>query len=412
VSEQYVEREQRVTPLELFFDLVFVFGFTQVTTVVSDDPTWGGLGHGLLILAALWWAWAAYAWLTNTVDPGEDAVWGAMLVAMAAMFVAALTVPEAFDRHGVVFGVAFLIVNVVWLTLYALAARGDRDLLAAILRNAPLALTGAALIIAAGFVQGGLRPTLWLAALAVGLFGPLLGGLSGWRVQPAHFVERHGLIVIIAIGESLIAIGLGARSTEFGTGVIVAAVLGLVVATSFWLAYFDFFPIRGQQMLADRSGAQRIALARDAYTYLHLPMVAGIVLFAFAMKTTLAHVGDELDTIPARGLCGGPALYLLAYVALRLRVSGTLGRGRLIAAVACALLLPIALVVPALVALALVAAVWVAFDAYEIIWWREARARTRALRLPDVHLLKIVRPCTNPPRPVAQVFCSGTVSRE
>jgi len=245
-----------------------------------------------------------------------------------------------------------------------------------------LALTGAALIVAAGFVHGGLRPVLWLAALAIGLFGPLLGGLSGWRVQPAHFVERHGLIVIIAIGESLIAIGLGARSTEIGTGVIVAAVLGLVVTTSFWLAYFDFFPIRGQQMLADRSGAQRTALARDAYTYLHLPMVAGIVLFAFAMKTTLAHVGDELDTIPALGLCGGPALYLLAYVALRLRVSRTVGRGRLIAAVACALLFPIALVVPALVALALVAAVWVAFDAYEIIWWREARARTRALRLP------------------------------
>ena len=382
MSEQYVEREQRVTPLELFFDLVFVFGFTQVTTVLSDDPTWGGLGHGLLILAALWWAWAAYAWLTNTVDPREDAVWGAVLVAMAAMFVAALAVPEAFDRHGVVFGVAFLIVNVVWLTLYALAARRDRDLLAAILRNAPSALAGTALIIAAGFVHGGLRPMLWLAALAVGLFGPLLGGISGWRVQPAHFVERHGLIVIIAIGESLIAIGLGARSTEIGTGVIVAAVLGLVVTTSFWLAYFDFFPIRGQQMLADRSGAQRTALARDAYTYLHLPMVAGIVLFAFAMKTTLAHVGDELDTIPALGLCGGPALYLLAYVALRLRVSRTLGRGRLIAAVACALLFPIVVVVPALLALALVAAVWVAFDAYEIIWWREARARTRALRLP------------------------------
>jgi len=382
VSEQYVEREQRVTPLELFFDLVFVFGFTQVTTVLSDDPTWGALGHGLLILAALWWAWAAYAWLTNTVDPGEDAVWGAILVAMAAMFVAALAVPEAFDRHGVVFGVAFLIVNVVWLTLYALAARGDRDLLAAIVRNAPSALAGAALIVAAGFVHGGLRPMLWLAALVVGLFGPLLGGISGWRVQPAHFVERHGLIVIIAIGESLIAIGLGARSTEISAGVIVAAVLGLVVTTSFWLAYFDFFPIRGRQMLADRSGAQRTALARDAYTYLHLPMVAGIVLFAFAMKTTLAHVGDELDTIPALGLCGGPALYLLAYVALRLRVSRTLGRGRLIAAVACALLFPIAVVVPALVALALVAAVWVAFDAYEIIWWREARARTRALRLP------------------------------
>jgi low temperature requirement protein LtrA len=382
VSVQHAEREQRVTPLELLFDLVFVFAFTQVTTVLSDDPTWSGLGHGLLILTALWWAWAAYAWLTNTIDPEEGAVWGAMLFAMAAMFVAALAVPDAFGRHGVVFGVAFLIVNVMHLTLYALGARDDRDLLAAILRIAPFALSGAALIVAAGFVHGTLRPLLWLAALAVGLFGPLFSDLSGWRLQPAHFVERHGLIVIIAIGESLVAIGLGARDTRLGAGVIVAAVLGLVVVTSFWLAYFDFFQIRGQQILADRSGVERTGLARDVYTYLHLPMVAGIVLFAFALKATLAHVDDDLDTVSALGLCGGPSLYLFAYVVLRFRVSRTLGGGRLVAAVACALLWPIATVVPALVALTLVATVWVALHAYEIIWWREARAQTRALRLP------------------------------
>jgi low temperature requirement protein LtrA len=158
--------------------------------------------------------------------------------------------------------------------------------------------------------------------------------------------------------------------------------LGLAVVTSFWLAYFDFFQIRGQQILTDRSGAERTALARDVYTYLHLPMVAGIVLFAFAMKATLADVGGKVDTITALGLCGGPALYLFAYVALRLRVSRTFGRGRLVAAVACALLVPVALVVPALVALALVALVWVALHAYEIVWWRESRARTRALRAP------------------------------
>jgi low temperature requirement protein LtrA len=382
VSEQHLEREQRVTPLELFFDLVFVFGFTQVTTVLSNNSTWSGLGHALLVLVALWWAWAAYAWLTNTADPDEELVWGTIVVAMAAMFVAALAVPEAFGRHGVVFGVAFSIVAIMQLTLYALSARGDRDLLKAILRIAPSTVAGAALIVAAGFVHGGLKPVLWLVALAVGLFAPLLVGLSGWRVHPAHFVERHGLIVIIAIGESLVAIGLGARKTELGTGVIVTAVLGFVVAASFWLAYFDFFTIRGQQLLADRSGAARIALARDAYTYLHLPMVAGIVLFAFATKTTLADVGDELATVPALGLCGGPALYLLAYVALRVRVSRSLGGGRLVAAIACAALLPVALVVPAVVALSLVAAVWVALHAYELIWWREARAETRAQRLP------------------------------
>jgi low temperature requirement protein LtrA len=301
---------------------------------------------------------------------------------MAAMFVAALAVPEAFGRHGVVFGVAFLIVAVMQLTLYALGARGDRDLLKAILRVAPWALAGAALIVVAGFVHGGLKPVLWTVALAVGFFGPLFVDLSGWRVHPAHFVERHGLIVIIAIGESLVAIGLGARETALGAGVIVAAVLGIVVAASFWLAYFDFFTIRAHQLLTDRSGAPRIALARDAYTFLHLPMVAGIVLFAFAMKTTLAHVGDELATVPALGLCGGPSLYLFAYVALRVRVARTLGGGRFVAAVACAGLAPVALAVPALVALSLVAAVWVALHAYELIWWREERAQTRAQRVP------------------------------
>ena len=382
MSAQPVEREQRVSPLELFFDLVFVFGFTQVTTVLSENPTWSGLGHGLLILVALWWAWAAYAWLTNAVDPEEGLVLGTMMVAIAAMFVAALAVPEAFGRHGVVFGVAFLIVVLMWISLYALSARDDPDLLQAILRIAPSSIAGAVLIAAAGFVHGGLKPVLWLVALVVALVTPLVIRLGAWRLHPAHFVERHGLIVIIAIGESLVAIGLGTRGTGLTAGVIATAVLGFVVVASFWLAYFDFFTIRAQRLLTDRSGAQRIALARDAYTYLHLPMVAGIVLFAFAMKTTLHDVSDELSIVPALGLCAGPALYLLAYVGLRLRISGTIGGGRLVGAVACTALIPVALAVPAVVALALVAAVWIALHAYELIWWRAARAELRAQRVP------------------------------
>jgi low temperature requirement protein LtrA len=271
---------------------------------------------------------------------------------------------------------------VIHLSLYVHSVRDDRDLLAAILRIAPTSLLCAALIFGAGFADEGIRPVFWLAALAVGYFGPLVGGTSGWRVQPAHFVERHGLIVIIAIGESLVAIGIGASGTGLGAGVIVAAVIGLVVATSFWLAYFDFFTIRAEQLLADRDGAQRAALARDAYTYLHLPMVTGIVLFAFALKVTLAHVGRELDTIPALALCGGPALYLFAYVGLRLRISRRVGRGRFAAAIACAALTPIAVAVAALVALCLVAAVWIALHLYELVWWREERSRTRARRVP------------------------------
>jgi low temperature requirement protein LtrA len=381
MSPAPVETERPVAPLELFFDLVFVFGFTQVTTLLSDHATWTGLLHGLLILATLWWAWASYAWLTNNVDPENGVLFAALLVAIAAMFVAALAVPEAFGDHGVVFGVSFLVVCAMQSTLYALAVKTDREFLGAVGRTAPWAIGGAVLILAAGFTHGGLRLALWIVALAVGFIGPGFADLRGWRVQPAHFVERHGLIVIIAIGEALVAIGLGARGTRLGAGVIVASVLGLVVATSFWLAYFDFFTLRGRQLLTEHSGEERVALARDIYTYFHFPMIAGIVLFAFAMKHTLAHLHDEPGTIEALGLCGGPALYLFAYVGLRYRISRTLGHGRPIAAVACALLIPFALAVSSLTALALVAVVWVALHAYELIWWREQRSEARLERL-------------------------------
>jgi low temperature requirement protein LtrA len=375
-----MEREHRIAPLELFFDLVFVFGFTQVTTVFSDDQTWAGIGHGVLILAALWWAWASYAWLTNTVDAGEDWVLAAVLLAMGAMFVAALAVPEAFGDHGVVFGAAYLAVAVMHLALYSLSARGESELLGAIRRITPTSLLGAVLILAAGFVDDPAKSLIWILALAIAFLGPLVRGIAGWRLTPAHFVERHGLIVIVAIGESLVAIGIGARSTDLGAEAITAALLGFVVATSFWLAYFDFFPIRAQQLLSERRGEERIALARDAYSYLHLPMIAGIMLFAFAMKVTLAHVDDELDTIPAFALCVGPTVYLATFSLLRFRIARRVGRGRAIAAVVCAALFPFALAVPALVALTLIAIVWVLLHVYELVWWRDARAETRALR--------------------------------
>jgi low temperature requirement protein LtrA len=372
--------EHRVTPLELFLDLVFVFGLTEVTTFLADDPTWHGLCRALLLLGALWWSWSAYAWLTNTVDTDEDAVLVAMLVAMAAMFVAALVVPTAFTSHGLLFGVAFLIVNLMHIALYALAARDDPDLLAAVSRAGRASLAGSALILVAAFVPSEVRPVLWLAALVVGLFGPLLTDVGGWRLEPAHFVERHSLIIIIALGESLIAVGIGTRQTSLGATVVIAALLGLAIATCFWVAYFDFFAIRFRQLLNEQPGAARIALARDAYTYLHLPMVAGIVLSAFALREAVAQIGHDLATVPAVALCGGSALYIAGYVALRWRVTRNVRSGRLLASVVFMALFPIALVVPAIAALALVAATWIALHAYEIIWWREARTQTRTLR--------------------------------
>jgi low temperature requirement protein LtrA len=383
VSEVHAEHEQRVTPFELFFDLVFVFGLTQVTTYLADDPTWHGLARAVLLLSTLWWAWAGYAWLTNTIDPDRDSVLAALLVAMAALFVAALVAPTAFTRHALLFGVAFLCVNLMHVTLYALAARDDPDLLGAVLRMARSSLAAASFILVAALVSDGLRPLFWLAALVVGLFGPALIDVSAWRLHPAHFVERHGLIIIIALGESLIAVGVGTRETSLSARVIVAALLGLTVATSFWIAYFDFFAVRFEQILNRQQGAARIALARDAYTYLHLPMVIGIVITAFAMRAAITHVSRELDAVAAFALCGGSALYLLSYVAIRWRVTRALGRGRLVAGLAFVALFPVALVVPAIAALAVVTTTWIALHAYEIIWWREDRARSRALRSPS-----------------------------
>jgi low temperature requirement protein LtrA len=378
MSDLAVEREHRVSPIELFFDLVFVFAFTQVTTLWLGQRSWDGLGRGLLVLAVLWWVWASYAWLTNAADIDTAVVWATLLFATGASFIAALAVPEAFGSHRLLFGVALFAVLAAFVGLYALVSRDEPELLAAVLRMARTVVPAAALILAAAFAPAGIRPALWALAFVVGFFGSQLGGLGGWRVEPAHFAERHGLIVIIAIGESLGAIGFGARDTHLGAAVISAVVLGLVVAASFWLAYFDFASSGVQRLLAERRGAQRIAFARDAYTYLHLPIVAGIVLFAFAMRAALTHVHSELSIVPAVALCFGSAVYLIAFVALRWRVSHALGRGRPIAAVAFSLLTPVAVAVPALAALALVAAVWIALHAYELIHWREERARRRS----------------------------------
>jgi low temperature requirement protein LtrA len=375
-----VEQEHRVTPRELFFDLVFVFAFTQVATLLADDPTFAGIGRGVLVLGALWWAWTAYAWLMNTVDPEEGVVGAALLVALIAMFVAALVVPGVFDDDGVLFGAAFLVVCAMHLALYALAGRGHRDLLKAVLRLAPWTLLGASLILVAGFTDDA-RIWLWLAAIACTYVGAGLSGSRGWRIHPSHLAERYGLVLIIALGEAFIAIGIGATGIGIGLGEIVAAILGLLVATSFWLAYFDFFSIRGERMLGDLQGAERVALARDAYAYAHFPLIVGIVLFAFAMKDIIGHVGDQLDSVTAFALCGGSALYLLTFSAIRSRVERRvrLSRGRFVAALLLALLLPMATMIPALAALGLVTTVWLALHTYELVWWREARAESRSL---------------------------------
>ena len=381
-------QDDRVKPLELFFDLVFVFGLTQVTSLLTAHPTWSGLFQGMLVLAAIWWAWAAYAWLTNTLNPEEGIVRIAMFAVMAAMLVVALAVPEAFDEHGVLFGVAYLVVREMHLALYALAARGDPDLLGAVIRFIPSSTISAVLIIAAGFVDDDqVQVALWLGALAIDYLGAVVGRGSGWRLSPGHFAERHGLIVIIALGESIVALGVGATGIPLSTGVIAAAVLGITVATALWWTYFDWVAIVVEQQLRRTTGTQQTTLARDAYSYLHFVMVAGIVLFAVSMKKTLADYDAHLGAVPVAALCGGLAVYLLAHILLRLRISGIIGtqvrffrrvgRGRPVAMIALLLFWPFAGDLPALAALAVVAAIFACLISYEAVLYREPRARIR-----------------------------------
>jgi low temperature requirement protein LtrA len=377
VSDLDAAAERRVSPVELFFDLVFVFAFTQVTTLWLDQPSWGGFGRGLLVLLVLWWVWASFAWLTNSANVEADLVLLAMLFATAALFIAALTVPEAFGEQRLAFGLALFVVVLSFVVLYALVSKDQPDQLAAVLRMARTVVPGAALILGASFVPVGIQPLLWAVGFTVGFFGPNLGGLGGWRVNPSYFAERYSLIFIIALGESLGAIGFGARGTHLSVGVIGAAVLGLMVVASFWLAYFDFAYRGLEHLIVGHRGARRIALARDAYTYLHFPMVLGVLLFAFAMRTALADVGAPLSIIAAVALSCSSAIYLLAFVALRWRATRTFGYGRFIAGLAFGVLTVAAISIPALLAVASVVGVWLVLHAYELIWWRESRVRER-----------------------------------
>ena len=390
------EREERVTPLELFFDLVFVFGITQVTALMSNDTTGAGIGRGLLVLAALWWAWAAYAWLTNTLDPDEGAVRLSMMAAMGAILLVGLAVPRAFGDEALLFSLSYLAVRVLHIVLYMLGGRQNRDLLGAVLRMLPTSVLGPLLIVVASFLDGSSQAVLWIVALLMDYLGVLIGRGQGWEVHPVHFAERHHLIVIIALGESIIAIGIGATAGGLGAGVVSGALVGIMIIAALWWTYFDVLALYAQRILAHVSGVERATLARDYYSYLHLPMIAGIVLFALGLKKTLEHVDEPLTTIPALALCGGLSLYFLSHVLQRVRVVPIvrrttdprlpwIGPGRAIAFVACLALFPVSLNVSAMASLLSLAAICFALITWDVVHYREERAvvRTTSTAMPE-----------------------------
>jgi low temperature requirement protein LtrA len=380
-DREFEHDEHQVTPLELFFDLTFVFAFTQVTSLLIDDPTWGGVFRGMLVLAALWWAWSVYAWLTSATDVDEGAVRLVILAAMGGMFGVALAVPGAFGDDAVLFGVAYLLVRLLHLVLSATVVRDDPSRRSALLRFAPTAIVGPLLLLLAAFLEGDWRIAVWFVALAIDYLGPVvIGAGRGWRVASQHFAERHGLIILIALGESIISIGVGA-GLKLDAGVLLAAALAIVVVSALWWLYFDVAAIFARRRLMQAKGLELHRLALHAYAYLHLPMIAGIVLFALGLEAALHDVAEALDTVPAVALCGGASLYLLGHVASLFQTTGRVFRRRTVGALVVHALIPAAVAIPALAALALGSAVCSLVVAYEAIRHREHRV---VLRHPEL----------------------------
>jgi low temperature requirement protein LtrA len=367
----------RVTPLELFFDLVFVLAVTQCTALMAEAPTWEGLAKGLLVLGVLWWSWVGYAWLTSVIDPEEGAVRLVMFAAMAALLVAALCVPDVFEDTGLLFACAYAIVRTAHIALFMLASRDDPGLRRSVLGLAVGAAVGTGLLLGASFADGALQGGLWALALLLDAGGPYVFGSEGWKIVPGHFAERHGLVMIIALGESIVAIGVGAEA-GVDAGVVVAAVFGTAVVCALWWLYFDIVALVAERRLSNaQPGREQNEMARDSYSYLHFPMIAGIVLLALGLEKTLGHPDDALEVVPAAALLGGTAVHLLAHVAFRWRNVHRFNRHRLGCAALLVALIPVAVELPALATLGIVAGVLAVLITVETLRFAELRDRLR-----------------------------------
>jgi low temperature requirement protein LtrA len=369
--------EHRVKSLELYFDLVFVLAFTQVTTKLGHDLTWHGLFRSLLVLAVLWWAWAGFAWLTNAFDPESKLLRLPIFVAMAAMLVCALAVPEAFGEYAAIFAVAYLVVRLIHVSFYLIGARGNPEYLRAVIRMSPAFIAAPLLLLASVPFDGVTQGAIWVLAIVVDYAGAYVLGGEGWEVNPEHFAERFGLIVIIALGESIVSIGVGAEGVTLDARTIIAAVLAVTLASAMWWMYFDVVAILAAQKLEELQGVDRTRLARDSYAVLHFFLIAGIILVALAIKKTIGHPEEHLKEIPAVALGLGLAFYSGGLATLRKRDMGRWNRYRLFAAAVALALIPVFKQISALASLTTAAAVLVILVAVEFAHYREARARIR-----------------------------------
>ncbi|MCQ4121746.1 low temperature requirement protein A [Rhodococcus tibetensis] len=386
-----VQERESVSTLELFFDLVFVFAITRVTDFMADDPTGVNLLRGALVIAVLWWSWVGYAWICNLVRADEGVVRVVMFGAMGGVFITALTIPEAFDDlpggldGPVVFALGYFVVRALHLLMFWVISRDDSQLRGQVLRFTPSMLIGTTFLLIASQLTGTAQTVMWFLALAGDYVGTLIGG-TGWRLRSiAHFAERHGLIIIVALGESIVSIGIGVATLPISWAIIVASLLGLAVSGLLWWSYFDVTSLAVEHAFEQATGARQIRIARNCYSFLHLPMVIGVVMLSLGLKKILSYVGDgnhhrltdALYGWPLIALFGGAALYLLALVWFKAYAAGSVTVPRVVAALVLLALIPLVWHVPALATLGILTTVLLALIGFEMIRYDQPRDQIR-----------------------------------
>jgi low temperature requirement protein LtrA len=344
----------QVTTLELFFDLVFVFTVTQLSAGLAHDLTWEGLLHVALLLGVIFYMYGGYAWLTNAIPVDAAANRALLLAGMCGYFVMALAVPRAFSGSGGTFGLAFLLVVLVHFWLFVHASGDARG---AMLRLAPANVGGGVLVALGGALGGDAEIVLWSAAFLLVWVGPHLIGIGDFSVAPAHFVERHGLVVLIAIGESIVAIGIGAAELAVDAELVLVAVLGLLLSAALWRTYFGGDDVRAERALAAMDQRSRAHAALAAFGWAHLVLLLGVVCVAVGLKSATKDGFDPLAFEPALALAGGASLFLAGDVWFRRVLGIGTGPARAVGAVAVLATIPLGTEVAAVMQVAALVAI-------------------------------------------------------
>jgi low temperature requirement protein LtrA len=333
-SNADLDDDRGVSRVELLWDLVFVFALTQVSTLLSRDLSWAGFGRSMLVLALVWWSWSAFVWVANAEDADSGALTLTLLLAALLIFIAGLAIPHAFGGRATLFAATYAGVRFMHLGLYAHASRRGQASWDAIAGFAVTVTGGMVLLIAGSLLGGSWQVPLWTLAALIDYAGPgwltreRLRGIQ--RVAVGHFAERYGTFIIICLGESIVAIGLGATGEVLDGSVVAVVGLGLVITVGLWWTYFGSFAATAAARLREHDDP--VLAASDAYSYIHLVLVAGIIIFAVGIRHSVLGVHTALGDGARLALCGGLALYLAGHVAFQARLAGSVNREKLVAA--------------------------------------------------------------------------------